>query len=352
MRKLAFFLLAVVNGLLLSCNTECGTTTAAGGDARSLSVLKFNGNGKFKIVQFTDIHFNNSLGRSDSTLVLMRKVLGMEKPDLVVLTGDVVTAADTKNGWLKVTKVLIDAKVPWAVSLGNHDAQFELSKEEIIHLVSSLPYCVTVAGPKEVLGCGNYVLGIEASSSRKIAALCYVFDSQMYDGDDYAWITFSQIKWYREQSDAFKEQNNGEPLPALAFFHIPLPEYKEVRGIGIFDEKVCSPVLNSGLFTSMVECKEVMGVFVGHDHDNNYIGCLRDICLAYGSTSGRSSYGHIGRGARVIELYEGQRRFDSWILKLYDYNRDTEVWTPSGNDEPRFFVSYPDSFVEPTEASK
>ena len=40
-------------------------------------------------------------------------------------------------------------------------------------------------------------------------------------------LTFDQINWYRQQSAAYKAQNGGQPLPALAFFHIPLPEYNE-----------------------------------------------------------------------------------------------------------------------------
>ena len=50
----------------------------------------------------------------------------------------------------------------------------------------------------------------------------------------------------------------------------------------------------------MYECGDVMGIFAGHDHDNNYIGCMHGICLAYGYKSGRQSYGKIGRGVRVI----------------------------------------------------
>jgi len=48
-------------------------------------VLRFNQNGKFKIVQFTDVHFQYNSFRSDSALILMKTVIEKEKPDLVVL---------------------------------------------------------------------------------------------------------------------------------------------------------------------------------------------------------------------------------------------------------------------------
>lgn len=36
------------------------------------------------------------------------------------------------------------------------------------------------------------------------------------------------------------------------------------------ERKACAPVLNSGLFTAMKEMGDIEGVFVGHDHDNDY----------------------------------------------------------------------------------
>jgi len=100
------------------------------------------------------------------------------------------------------------------------------------------------------------------------------------------------------------------------------------------------------MYAAMLESKDVMGMFVGHDHDNNYIGCLRGICMAYGQASGRQCYGKIGRGARVIELYEGERKFDTWVLNLYECDRDQDIWKPMDASRQKHLVSYPDSFVE------
>ena len=321
----------------------------------SKPVLRFNPDGKFKIVQFTDVHFQVNSYRSDSALALMKKVLRKEKPDLVLLTGDIVCSKDTRNAWLALSRVIIEAKTPWAVTLGNHDAQYDLSKAQIMEVIVGLPYNLTEIGPTDVNGCGNYIIQMRSSKDEKPAALLYCFDSQMgfhpkTDLGSYQWMDYTQINWYREQSRWFTRQNRNQPLPSLAFFHIPLPEYKEVVGksttVGLQQETICSPDLNSGMYTAMLEGKDVMGMFVGHDHDNNYIGCLRDICLAYGNVTGRQCYGKIGRGARVIELFEGERRFNTWILKLYECNREKDIWRPVDEDQHRFFVTYPDSFVD------
>jgi hypothetical protein len=315
-------------------------------------VLQFM-DGKFKIVQFTDIHFQYNSGRSDSALAMVKTVLAAEKPQLVVLTGDIVCSKDTRKAWLSLAQVLIDLQVPWAVTIGNHDAQYDLNKQQIIETIVGLPYNLTDNGPAEVHGNGNYVLTVNASQGEKTAALLYCLDSQMgfhpkTDMGDYEWFDFSQIDWYREQSKRFTRQNGNQPLPALAFFHIPIPEYNEIIGknttVGLQQETVCCPAVNAGMYAAMLESKDVMGIFVGHDHNNNYIGCLRNICLAYGQVTGRQCYGKIGRGARVIVLYEGQRKFDTWILKLYECDRDKDIWYPAADRQPQFFTTFPDSF--------
>ena len=349
MKKIISIALFVLAGTLLSFS--------AGKVSRP--VLKFKPNGKFRIVQFTDVHFQYDSYRSDSALVIMKTVIASQKPDFIVLTGDVVCSKNTAKAWKSLSKVLIDAKTPWAVVLGNHDAQYELTKTQIMQTIVGLPYNLTENGPKEVSGNGNYVLQVQASKSTKTAALFYCLDSHMgfhpkTDLGSYEWFDFSQIDWYRKQSGRFTKQNSGTPLPALAFFHIPLPEFKEVLGksttVGCQMETVCSPDLNSGMYTAMLEGKDVMGMFAGHDHNNNYIGCLRGICLAYGEVTGRQCYGDIGRGARVIDLYEDQRKFDTWVLKLYECNRDKDIWYPATDRNPQFVVTYPDSFKEPEPA--
>ena len=68
--------------------------------------LEFNGEGKFKIAQFTDVHLD--LGnpyrqaQAEKTIAQMRYILDAERPDLVVFTGDVVTGKPAAEGWKRV----------------------------------------------------------------------------------------------------------------------------------------------------------------------------------------------------------------------------------------------------------
>lgn len=56
-----------------------------------------------------------------------------------------------------------------------------------------------------------------------------------------------------------------------------------------------------------------MAAFVGHNHDNCFIGQLYNIALAYRRVTRLNTYGRLDRGERIVKLYEGERRFDSWI---------------------------------------
>lgn len=55
------------------------------------SILKFNSDGKFKIVQFTDIHFDFDQVSNDNSSEVMKTVLNSENPDFVAVTGDAIS---------------------------------------------------------------------------------------------------------------------------------------------------------------------------------------------------------------------------------------------------------------------
>jgi len=282
--------------------------------------FEFRKDHTFKIAQFADLHWDNNSPTRTKTIETIQQVLSTEKPDLAILTGDVVTAVPAKEGWLAISKIFADAKVNWAVVLGNHDAEPEITRDQIFELLEPLPWFVGTKGPK-IYGSGNYTLPIKASDGKSVAAVIYCIDSNDYPKDkkigNYDWIKFDQIAWYRKTSDQFTASNKQSPIPSLAFFHIPLVEFNNITGkestIGVKDEGVASSDINSGLFASMLEKKDIMGVFVGHDHDNNYIGIDHDICLAFGQVTGADAYGKFDRGSRIIELHEGEFSFDSWI---------------------------------------
>jgi len=282
--------------------------------------FQFRKDHTFKIAQFTDLHWDNKSANCSKTVETIEQVLISEKPDIAILTGDIVTAKPAKEGWLAIAKIFEDAKTPWAVTLGNHDAEPGISRSEIFKLLETLPYFIGSKGP-EIYGSGNYSIPIAASNTMSTAAVIYCMDSNDYPKDKkithYDWIHFDQIEWYRKTSDKYTSINNKTPIPSVVFFHIPIVEFNNIGGkettIGIKKENIASSEINSGVFASMVEKKDIMGIFVGHDHNNDFIGIYLNICLAFGQVTGADAYGELERGSRIIELREGEFSFNSWI---------------------------------------
>lgn len=300
--------------------------------------LKFNAKGEFKLVQFTDVHYKpEKAEESKAAIACIAQVLDVEKPDLVLFTGDVIYGGPADEAMRTVLQLVSDRKIPFAVALGNHDDEQDMKRPDLYRLISRMPYNLQSADAPD------FVLPVRASNGADEAALLYLMDSHAYsslpDVKGYDWIRADQISWYREQSKAYTAKHGGKPLPALAFFHIPLPEYHQavqseqsiLRGIRM--EEACTPALNSGFFTAIKEQGDIMGCFVGHDHDNDYAVMWHNVLLAYGRyTGGNTVYNHLPNGARVIVLKEGERRFDSWIRLR------------TGETEQK--TTYPDSFVK------
>lgn len=289
------------------------------------NALKFNANHKFKIVQFTDIHWKYGNPASDEAGERMAEVLDAEKPDLVVFTGDVIFAKPAREGLDKALEATISRGIPFAVTWGNHDDEQDLSRKELSEHIATKAgnLTSTVDG---ISGVTNYTLSVKSTDGKRDAAVLYIFDSNSYSPikkvKGYDWIKHDQVEWYRQTSKAFTAANDGKPLPALAFFHIPLPEFHEAAQnesayfVGTRKEKACAPEINTGLAAAMLEAGDVMGVFVGHDHVNDYVVDWRGILLGYGRfTGGATVYHDIpeGNGARVIELTEDSRTIKTWI---------------------------------------
>lgn len=276
--------------------------------------------GKLKIVQLTDIHWDPQSKNCAQTAKTIETVLALEKPDIAMLTGDVVTEKPGPEGWKAIIALLEKAQVPFTVMMGNHDAEV-MPKREIYDLLAQSPYFIGEKGPATIHGCGNYVVPVYGADHKTAKALLYCIDSNDYpeskDYGTYDWIHFDQIAWYRQTSARFTKENGDNPLPALAFFHIALPEYDAIPNNGTMlgekNEGSGASKINSGLFASFIEMGDVMGAFVGHDHDNDFIGTHYQIALAYGRVTGTDAYGDLERGMRVIELKENERSFDTWV---------------------------------------
>ena len=83
--------------------------------------LKFNADKKFKIVQFSDVHYIEGDPRSAGSLENIVETLDAENPDFVIITGDVIYGKPAETCMRAVLKPVSERKIPFAVTYGNHD---------------------------------------------------------------------------------------------------------------------------------------------------------------------------------------------------------------------------------------
>ncbi|XP_021751161.1 probable inactive purple acid phosphatase 28 [Chenopodium quinoa] len=328
--------------------------------------LRFNSDGTFKILQVADMHFGQGLitkckGVSPSefkycsdlnTTKFVQRLIEVEKPDFLAFTGDNIfgsSTPDAAESLFKAFKPAVESRLPWAAVLGNHDQESTMNREELMSLISLMDYSVSQVNPSSghqerdeltgIDGFGNYNLSVHGPYGSLLANLS-VLNLLFLDSGDraivegrrtYGWIRESQLNWLKGFSQTEQDEHGecnhcrGSPSSslsrvtplALGFFHIPIPEIRQLyyqKVIGHIGESVACSSVNSGVLKSLVSMKNVKGVFIGHDHNNDCCGNLDGIWFCYGGGSGYHGYGKVGwdRRARVVQV-ELSKRENSWI---------------------------------------
>ena len=281
--------------------------------------MEFDKNGKFRILQLTDIHYIEGNDIDEKTSSLIRRIISAEKPDLIVITGDTVYGQHNIEMASKAFEPVYESHIPWTFVLGNHDTEYGHCAEELWYAICGLPGCVAF-DDASIDGSGNHFIDVESREKNSCWRLMLLDSGTYIDNTPdkgYDYIKPSQIKWYAKKIDELNKVY--EKTGAIAFFHIPLCEYRDAWDnqitTGELNEEICSSPVNSGMFDVMVKDNTTRAVFVGHDHINNFCGRYKNIILGYGRATGYNTYSSEGycHGARLIEISEEDvNAFDTW----------------------------------------
>ena len=263
--------------------------------------FEFDARDVFRIVQFTDLHLitTETPQLFRQTLDLIRRVTNATKPDLIAITGDLTwgETMDDRDAMDALCETMAELCVPWAPVLGNHDGD-KYGRDTFASFLLDRPYCLFELGDERAEGYGNYVVTVGDEWA--------LFFMDSHTGDFYP----GQLDWYRRISAELPKGHSE-----LAFFHVPIPEYREVWDSepckGFKMESICDTTYNDGLFSAFAHAGHMRGVFVGHDHVNDFEGTLDGIRLVYGRVSGYQGYAMEGFpfGARIIDVRRGEKDF-------------------------------------------
>lgn len=270
----------------------------------------------FKILQLTDLHIGAMPFNHDDhrTLDHIKEVTNDNDPDLIVITGDLIWSegvSDPEKSFEELIRVLNDLQKPVMVTYGNHDTEENITRSDLRELENKLDYKVEKKHAFIIEDRESYCVEIRDNHG-ELSNVLYMFDSGAVNPlgvGIYDFVHPKQVNWFYDVSSLYK-QEKSKVTEDLLFLHIPLPEYKDAwengQAYGHKAEDVSSPVLNTGLFTSLLLDKQVKGVFCGHDHDNDFEADYHGVKLCFGRVSGFNCYGDLSRGARIIELHDNE----------------------------------------------
>lgn len=329
-------------------------------------MLRFNSDHKFKIMQIADTQEIPAV--SPDTLSLINNALDREKPDLVIFTGDQIKGYSKK---FKKDPAIIEStidilvepiakrNIPFMVTYGNHDAQCGIDNRGQYKFYAK--YDNFISGDlRNSDDVGTADIQIYSSTEDKPVFELYIIDShgKAKDSAGYAPVDKKQIEWYVSRREQLKAENGGY-LPSLVFQHIPVPEFFDVikkvpkgtKGAvpaygaheneyfvlndetiaegGFMLESPASPDVNTGEFEAMSEKGDVLGIYVGHDHNNSFVVKYKGVDLGYTQGAGFNVYGPgENRGVRIFELDETAPREYKTHTATFKELCGTKIKTP------------------------
>ena len=174
----------------------------------------------FTISIFSDLHYGENestfgIPADKNSAALMRQVLSQERPDFVILNGDLITGENTfafnSTGYLdQIVAPLVEGGYSWASTYGNHDSKYNLSREALYAEEKKYTGAYTQHGPAGTDGVTNYVVPVFPSKtsggSQTPVALLWFFDSR--GGSEYQsvpanvdnidnYVSNGTVSWYR-----------------------------------------------------------------------------------------------------------------------------------------------------------
>lgn len=134
------------------------------------------------------------------------------------------SSTDAAESMIEAFAPAIEAEIPWAAVLGNHDQESTMTRGDLISFISSMDFSVSQFNPSvdnlpsldgrfiEIDGFGNYHVQINGASGSGLANTSIINLYFLDSGDKstipgirgYGWIKESQLAWLRNLSKSFQ----------------------------------------------------------------------------------------------------------------------------------------------------
>ncbi|EIM80979.1 Metallo-dependent phosphatase [Stereum hirsutum FP-91666 SS1] len=281
--------------------------------------LTFNSQGQFKITVFSDQHYGENAWdvwgpeQDANSTELTETVLPSEKPDYVVINGDLITGENTfKENSTDYVNILlapiIQAQIPFSTTQGNHDNQVNITHlAEIKRELSIAPLSYTRVAPNGVggdpeMGPGTYWVPVyNTTNDTEPALVLWFFDSRGGFGPGPSadsnpnpdWVDATVATWINKTKEAMDEtwgEAGTVGRGSLAFVHIPPHAIQAVQESLNTTDGLNADTLGSGsteattddanigkddpFYTAVTAIPNLHALISGHDHGNEW--CARE----------------------------------------------------------------------------
>lgn len=336
-----------------------------------LATEEDNPSSSIRILQITDLHMFPRECRAfegiplldsyDECIQLIATLVEVTKPDVIILTGDIIDGRGPWNSSDRVTEtvqhiVVHFRGIPWAFLPGNHDDDHSPWTRAELTRIFQLQGCLQ----RKARGFHHTVLLTKRSrssldnkdSSRDVTRVrLHMFDSGGNHPNEKIMYYCTPAKAIDGFTRAVQKQaasahdNDEADVTGLVYIHIPTPEYQGLDPVvgknRLFEAAVmagklpppldklvwlikllkkdriagCTRGQDTGLFSALVHANDhynagIASVFCGHDHHSDAVFYRRGIFLAYGrSGSLTPPYDWEGKapnplqpGARIAEV--------------------------------------------------
>ncbi|MBQ6624745.1 MAG: hypothetical protein IIX39_02885 [Clostridia bacterium] len=326
--------------------------------------LKFNSNGKFKILVASDLYEKTdnknkqSILKSIDTKVFLEASIKALSPDLVVFNGDCAFGDSDEQLFDSVetiTSTIKKLNIPLAVVFGDDEKDNNI-KNKLKSLYSKYENCLFNNDKITMSENGDYNVLIEDSNGN-VKFNLWFFDSNGKTPDSdisakYDWIHDEQIEWYENKALQIKNENSAV-VPSFVFQHIPVVEEynlmreakalessKTIKGDGFYKDKYFLPNdnisgnfrdpigcsdFNNGQFESWKNIGDVKAAFFSNSHLNDFEGYVDDILLSQCCASGFFGCHDGDRcGIKLITINEKDLSFDTKNFYFSDFGIESK----------------------------